>query len=274
MRTSDIQSTNVLSNRPLSQDQDHDLGEVQPKSQRGDVELEQEQSQEQHNEPRLEQYSMLASPSMVHIMHPQVPAYDTRIIHPRFYNRFSMRQFPMSLQKTKLAIGVTSAGRKEGKTMVAANLAVSLSHGYRHKTAIIDLSTSNPELHRIFHVNQGPGISEAFRNDHLELSATAFPELFVLPVGFDLTREDSFQNVIWVTELIDSLKRYFDFIIIDMNSVFPSEQFPLMLAGELDGILSVVDASKTSKHAVRRLNRQLKGAARMGFVLNRIKENE
>lgn len=225
------------------------------------------------NQLLIQQVHAVSNPSSVQLMHPKSPAYDHRMIHPRFYNSFSIRQFPKAFQRTKLSIGVTSAGRREGKTLVAANLAVSLAHGYQHKTALLDLSTANPQLHRLFHVNQGPGIAEAFRHDQLELSATAFPHLFVLPVGFDLTQEESFQNVVLITELIDSLKRYFDYVILDMNAVFPLEEFPLMLAGELDGILSVVDATSTTKSSIRRISRYLNGPTMMGFVMNRMKEN-
>ena len=215
----------------------------------------------------------LTSPHPVQLMHPKNPGYDTRVIHPRFYNNFSIRQFPKPFQKRKLSIGVTSPGRGEGKTLVAANLAVSLAHGYRHRTVLIDLSISNPQLHRIFHLNQGPGVSEAFRHEQLELSGTAFPNLFVLPAGFDLSETDTFQNRVLVAELLESLKPYFDFIILDLNAVFPLAEFPTVLAGELDGILPVVDATSTTKGDLRRISRHLPAPQVMGYVMNRIQES-
>lgn len=220
----------------------------------------------------LESERIFTSSYPVQLMHPSQTGYDSRVIHPRYYNHFSIRQFPVPFQKRKLAIGVTSAARGEGKTLVAANLAVSLAHGYRHRTVLIDLSISNPQMHRIFHLNQGPGVAEAFRHEQLELSATAFPNLFVLPAGFDLTEKESFQNRVLVSELIESLKPYFDFIIVDMNSVFPLEYFPTVLAGELDAILPVVDATNTTKGALRRMSRHLNRTSMMGYIMNRIRE--
>lgn len=202
--------------------------------------------------------------------HPQ--QVDERIISPEFYNRFNIRQFPPSLQRTKISLGVTSAGPGEGRTLVASNLAVALAKGYRRKTALVDLSYRRPGLHTVFRVNQGPGLSEALKNGHMDLVSTPFPHLFVLPAGFDLTAVDSFQNTVLLREVMNSLFRHFDFVVLDMNPVFPAEHFPSLLTSEVDGILAVVDSTTTRKDSLRRLSRHIDRSRFIGFVMNRMEE--
>ena len=51
---------------------------------------------------------------------------DTTTISPKFYNCFNYSLLSKGSAMVSLAVGITSANPREGKTLVAANLAVSL----------------------------------------------------------------------------------------------------------------------------------------------------
>lgn len=211
-------------------------------------------------------------PLPVQVIRHDAPAYDTRIIAPRHYHRFSLDRFPEAFRRERMTLAVTSAKGGEGKTLVACNLAVSIAQGYGRKTVLVDMSTRRPALHRVFGLNAGPGLAEALRNEQMELSATAFGGLFVMTAGFDLTREDPFRNTVLLRQVVESLRRYFDYVVLDMNPVFPLEAFPVLFAGEVDAVLPVVDARRTTRRDLRAMDRHLRGDRVMGYVMNRMRD--
>ena len=208
----------------------------------------------------------------VQVVRHEAPRYDDRVISPRFYQRFTLERFPVEYRRDRLSLAVTSARGGEGKTLVACNLAVSIALGYGRKTVLVDMSTRRPALHRVFGLNSGPGLAEALRQEQMELSATAFSGLFVMTAGFDLTRDDPFRNTVLLRQVVRSLERYFDYIVLDMNPVFPLETFPALFAGEVDGVLAVVDARSTTRHDLRAMDRHLPEDRFMGYVMNRLRD--
>lgn len=204
------------------------------------------------------------------ILGPAGREFDSSVISPRFYNRFSLRDIPVELRESRHVIGVTSVNRRDGKTLVACNLAVALSQGYGRRVLLVDLNVQQPVMHHIFRMSEGPGIAEAFRHDRIELSSTPFAGLYLLPVGFDRTQPEDFRNVILLREVLQSLSEYFDSIILDLSSVRPLEQFPSLLVKELDAVISVIRHGRTLKRDVRWLERQLGSARNLAFVMNRM----
>src|SRR5262249_27738023 len=55
---------------------------------------------------------------------------------------------------------VTSPGRHEGKTLTAANLALTLAQDVQRRICVVDANLRNPQLHRTFGVDIGPGLSD------------------------------------------------------------------------------------------------------------------
>ena len=55
---------------------------------------------------------------------------------------------------------VASAVAGEGKTLTAANLALTLSESYRRNVLLVDGDLRLPTLHRIFQVDGAPGLSD------------------------------------------------------------------------------------------------------------------
>jgi len=118
---------------------------------------------------------------------------------------------------TRRALAVVSPQRGDGKTYVAANLAVAFSHLGRH-TLLIDANMRSPALHRLFGIEQSPGLSSILSR-RLETNAVhpsrEVPGLFLLPAGpvppnpLELVQQDGFDFLVQ-----DMLER-FDYVIVD-----------------------------------------------------------
>lgn len=83
------------------------------------------------------------------------------------------------------AVAVVSPNVGDGKTYVAANLAIAFSQ-LRQRTLLVDADMRNPRLHTLFGLREGTGLSGILsgRTQRLDvLPVPGLPHLFVLPVG-------------------------------------------------------------------------------------------
>jgi protein-tyrosine kinase len=56
---------------------------------------------------------------------------------------------------------VTSASRRDGKSLVAINLALTLSESYRRRVLLVDADLRRPSLHKVFGAPHARGLSDA-----------------------------------------------------------------------------------------------------------------
>jgi Mrp family chromosome partitioning ATPase len=55
---------------------------------------------------------------------------------------------------------VTSPGRREGKTLTAANLALAMARDHQRRICIVDADLRYPRLHKLFGLPDGPGLAD------------------------------------------------------------------------------------------------------------------
>jgi polysaccharide biosynthesis transport protein len=174
------------------------------------------------------------------------------------------------------AVLVTSAMPGEGKTALAAQLAVSVARTGR-RTLLVDTDLRRPAAHRMFGVSQGPGLAEVLRGE-TELAEvirpTTVPGLSIVTAGaadlqaiYSLCGEK-------VQQLFEALKGEFDFVVVDACPVLPVAD-SLHVAAHVDGVLfsflkSVSVMPKVSS-ALHRL--KLLGVPILGAVLNGSEED-
>src|SRR6476661_7528340 len=80
-------------------------------------------------------------------------------------SREQYRRLAAALHHAQAATGVkvvmiASAVANEGKTLTAANLALTLSESYRRNVLLIDADLRRPSLHTMFQVEGAPGLSD------------------------------------------------------------------------------------------------------------------
>ncbi|MDH3253220.1 MAG: CpsD/CapB family tyrosine-protein kinase, partial [Ignavibacteria bacterium] len=188
---------------------------------------------------------------------------DPSYISPRFYNSFNYALLAQNHAGGNFTVGVTSTSEGEGKTLVAANLAVSLAISNAKETLLVDFHLQKPHVHSIFGTLQSPGVTEAMSNPAIHVSLTKIKHLYVLSAGasgnipfLDVSSSNgtdsnahstsSLSDIARFRDIIYSLKREFDFVIIDMPSIL-DPNVPLLLASQMDGFLIVVDTRRTTQ---------------------------
>ncbi len=202
--------------------------------------------------------------------------------------RYMVRETPISFEFRRLArklaksngggiprsILVTSSNRGEGKTTVAACLAITLAKHYKRRVALVDCDLRKPRVHMLMEVAQRPGLADALQRGNLlgsDIRATSLDTLFIVPSG---TRRDeptwlleSLSGSRVMTELLGS----FDHVIFDTapNVAVPDA---LVLASEVDGVIMVLRAGATPREViVRGVQLQLEEKDNvLGLVVNNL----
>ena len=172
---------------------------------------------------------------------------------------------------------LTSASPKEGKTTVAANIAIALAE-INHKVLIVDADLRRPRMHSVFEVNNdGNGLSELLLSPTaLEASTivaaarpTPIPRLFVLPSGKARLNATSLLHSERLPELVTLLRKEFDTVVIDTPPMvnIPDARVMARLA---DGVILVLRSALTTRDAALLAKQRFvdDGIPLMGTILN------
>jgi protein-tyrosine kinase len=211
---------------------------------------------------------------------------DESIVKFKYFNSFNYSALTAQGQNINLTVGVTSANPREGKTLIACNLAVSLAMGSQKKTIVVDLNFSKPRIHEIFGIPNESGLAEALHNGAIRVSGTPIEHLFVLNAGLtplfhevdENTKGGAIKPLLGLDQLmafrdvIYSLEQEFDFIIVDLPSL-KSEEMPILFTNQLNGLLVVVNSGKTRHEDLDEIFRIVNKNQVLGFVLNQHSNN-
>jgi len=179
-----------------------------------------------------------------------------------------------AIDKTLSTLLVTSSEAGDGKTTIAANLAVVIAQAGQ-RVLLIDADLRRPTLHDVFGVPNRTGLTSLLLDERHTVSDIVVPTniagLHVVPSG-PLPPNPS--ELLASSRMQRRLQQFIeaaDLVIIDSPPVLPVSD-PAVLAGLTDGTLLVVNGGKTrgqqAAHAVATL--QKAGAHVLGVVLNRV----
>jgi polysaccharide biosynthesis transport protein len=138
------------------------------------------------------------------------------------------------------AIVVTSSVSKEGKSEVAANLALAMSQVGR-KVLLVDADMRRPVQHHIWNLTNAIGLSNVMVEQIASDTAIhkVMPNLFVLPSGVLPPNPVSLLDSNRMMTLVDSFTQDYDFIIFDTPSLAGTAD-AAVLSKLVDGTLLVV----------------------------------
>jgi len=173
-------------------------------------------------------------------------------------------------------IMVTSALPEEGKTTTALHLAISLAQtGAR--TVLVELDLRRPVLSKIFSVSRSKGMSRYLSSD-VELASqvekTGVPNLFLIPGGPVPPNPPELMGSDRMKASLDVLSEFFTYVVIDSPPIL-SVTDGLVIAPSMDGIVLVINGSKTPKNAViqARGHLDMVGGRVLGALINRVNFN-
>jgi capsular exopolysaccharide synthesis family protein len=169
---------------------------------------------------------------------------------------------------------IASAFPKEGRSITAANLAVSFAQ-LGHRVLLVDADLRQSSLHRFFWLDNAEGLSSVLVNG-LEwqrvLKDSPLANLKVLTAGPGPLNPTELLSTMRMKQLMESWKRDFDTIIFDVPVTLPSIPDAAILAPHMDGVLLVHDQTQVNRDAVLEGKKTLErtGANLLGVVFNNI----
>jgi len=170
---------------------------------------------------------------------------------------------------------LTSSISGEGKSFIAANLAVSLSLTGK-KVALVDLDLNNPSLSKILDVNCEDGVTE-YLNGEKEANEVVnkigkHENLHFISAGSLPENPTELLANGKVKYLIDYLESNFDIVIIDTSpAVLVTDAY--ILSGMCDATLYVIRHNYTPKMLIKRIdeNNQINPIHNPAIVFNGVK---
>ena len=165
---------------------------------------------------------------------------------------------------------VTSPQKSEGKSITAANLALTMAQELQRRVVLVEADLRKPSLQQMFGLPAGPGLAEFLAGACELRDAMKFlPDhnLTVMPAGAMPTNPAELLGSTAMRRLLDQLRSRFDRVILDTPPVLPLADVAV-LAPIVDGTLLVVRAGVTPKPAIENALRAFDSSRLLGVVLN------
>jgi receptor protein-tyrosine kinase/non-specific protein-tyrosine kinase len=170
---------------------------------------------------------------------------------------------------------VTSAGRSEGKSVTAINLAMALSELERQEVLLVDADLRRPSVEKYLNLNPELGLADVLLgNAPIEkaIRPVGRRRLMLLGSGQRVANPAEVLSASRLDELFARLKERYQYIIIDTPPVLPSTDAGV-LSARADGTLFVLRLEHTLKGNAREALRNLQdlGANVLGTFVSEIR---
>ncbi|MDX2176930.1 MAG: polysaccharide biosynthesis tyrosine autokinase [Candidatus Sumerlaeia bacterium] len=170
------------------------------------------------------------------------------------------------------AILVTSALAQEGKSTVAANIAIAFAEAGR-RVLLIDGDLKAPSVHRVFGIDKTPGLTDVLTGqrefaDAIQQAPDA-PSLQILPAGPQAPSPVDLLDSAAMDRVLEAARAKYDLVVVDAA---PCQAMAdaLVLARRVDGVCIVVNHGKTDIELLEKTVAALErvGAHLFGAVYN------
>lgn len=170
---------------------------------------------------------------------------------------------------------ITSANAGEGKSLVAANLAIVFAQEGK-KVLLIDGDMRNPTSHKTFRMKNDIGISNLLAEETIAEAAirkTVVENLDLLCSGPVPPNPSELLSSTAMDRLMEKLKKAYDLVIFDSPPIL-SVVDGQIIANKCDGSIFVIDSGKTGKEHALKVKEALtsSGSRLLGVILNNNKQ--
>jgi capsular exopolysaccharide synthesis family protein len=218
------------------------------------------------------------------------PGLDDTLVSLRTPSSFAAEQYQaLRLQVERLravrevrAMGVSSPGLGDGKTVTAINLAA--AHAESERVLLIDADLRRPSIGSQLRLTDvsGPGLADALSDERLELThlvrhvddipfaviLAGVPGRRSLGEGGPSAPVHELLRSPRLDQLLQDARRQFDLVIVDTPPLLPVTD-PVVLARALDGIVVVVAANNTPRKLLEESLNLLDSSKVLGIVFNK-----
>lgn len=176
------------------------------------------------------------------------------------------------------SLAVTSASDQEGKTTLAANLAVALAQVEGVKVVLIDTDLRRPQVGNIFGISEdqdkAKGLAHYLLGDAEEseiLHETSVPNLAVIPAGCAPPRPTELLHSMRMKALLERYREQGFSVILDTPAALPVVD-AMVVSNLVSGVILVVSVGQTEKGSAMTMVDQLAshGIKILGVVLQKV----
>lgn len=174
------------------------------------------------------------------------------------------------------ALAVTSPGEREGKTLTAINLAISLAMEVNYTVLLVDADLRHPSIHEYFGFKPEYGLSDYLTNNIPIQDMLVHPEgigrCVILPGGKPLPNSSELLNSPRMSLLVDELKTRYPsrIVVFDLPPLLTTSD-ALAFSPYVDAALLVVEDGGTTAQDLERSAELLKGTHLLGTTLNKVR---
>jgi receptor protein-tyrosine kinase len=174
-------------------------------------------------------------------------------------------------------IMLTSSLPGEGKTYCAINLAMSIAMELDHTVLLVDADVARPSVLRTLGLPAQRGLMDLLIDDKLDVSdvllRTNVDTLSILAAGTSTPRATELLASSTMATLVNEIaNRYPDRIVIFDSPPLLLTSESRALANHMGQIVVVVEAQKTTQHALGEALRQLEGCPNVNLIYNKTRD--
>lgn len=194
-----------------------------------------------------------------------IAATDPQATLAEQYKAICSKLLFLSSQQQLRSILITSCQPKEGKTITACNLAVTLAKYMKKKTVLIDVDLRRPSVHSMFKISRKPGLSDILttKDGISKLGNLAVKHnVHLIPSGTYADDPGVLYSSPKLPTLIKELQNKFDYVILDAPPVLNVTDASVV--GALcDAVFFIVKAQVTPQTMIEEAFARLEGTKAM-----------
>ena len=176
------------------------------------------------------------------------------------------------LSEPPQTILITSAKEAEGKTIIAANLAITIAQEINARALLVETDLRSPTLSQWFGIPETKGLAD-YLSDGVELASiikrTSVDKLSLIPGGSIKENPVELIGSKKMKGLIQELKSHYPdrYIIFDSSPLLATSE-PNVMIKWVDAVLLIVKAGSTPREEIQQSVGHLKRDKVIGVVLN------
>lgn len=195
---------------------------------------------------------------------------DKQSLASEKFRLLAVRLRQMQQAKGLKKILITSTIGKEGKSLISANLAITLARKQRQKVLLIEGDLRQPRLAAQFGLDGLPGLCECMASEGGIRDSVYFldeAQLWFIPAGRPPENPLEVIQSVTLPERLDPLCSTFDWVVIDSPPFLPLADTTVW-SRISDGIIMVAREGVTEMNSLKRCLEALPRAKVVGAVLN------
>ncbi|MBL1457694.1 MAG: CpsD/CapB family tyrosine-protein kinase [Methylophaga sp.] len=171
------------------------------------------------------------------------------------------------------SLAVTSPTEGEGKSVVAANLAIAIAMELNQTVLLVDMDLRNPSIAKYFELNVNHGLREYLSGDYQLSDILINPGIKRLVILPGLGRAEDSAELLSspkMASLVDDVRSQYDsrIIIFDVPPILQTDDV-LLSANYFDSTLLVLEDGKNTESNINKSLQLLEGTNLMGTVVNK-----